>query len=125
MAKQPQTDVKVDELQVAFPEVFAGATAWAHSDEPSYPGGIVCVSEAGLRSLLRLVKDAGDYMLCELIKHTVADHGHAERQEKMFPELLNGLSRIWCEGDLVVSGLFVAGEPLLNPCVEDDPPAKE
>lgn len=101
-----------EELCAAYPEVFTGATQWGYSDRRQFFGGIVCVTEDGLRGLLKFIKRTQRYFLDRI----TADPSSMTPDEM---KLFGDTSSIWCEDDLVVSGLFVMGEPLRNERAEE------
>ena len=54
-------------------------------------------------------------------QHHRLQGGGGRRPSKAECEFLNASSNIWCEGDLIVSGLFViADELVINEAAEDN-----
>lgn len=113
----PMPTVVHSHSEITYTEVTPGATAWVWSDKPLK--GTVLVTEHGLRRLLRLAKRAwgiGKYAnLKSLPAETQAElskigmdklYDRDVEPEKM-AAFLNECCTIFCEGDLVMSRLFV------------------
>ena len=105
---------------LSYPEVFPGATDWLWSDAD--PHKRITVTAHGLRRLLRLIARiaAADIksVLDALDKGPPDGPFMVPRQD----ELMNEASSIHCEGDLVVSRLFVSedGREIRHPEEEVD-----
>lgn len=126
MATSEQTDrdqaASDDNLQVAYPEVFPGATPWAYSHASMNRVPNVTVTQEGLKRLLRMVADMQPFMMVAVAPEQCDDMYADETTRENAIKLLNETGRVWCEGDLIVSGLFVddAGEPIINECAEEN-----
>lgn len=91
---------------MAYPDVLENATRWVWSDEKP-PQETVTVTAHGLRRLLRLASQCQRFALAAAVS-----------DEKVFPApsgkelaaILNETSSVWCEGDLVMSRLFVTAD---------------
>lgn len=94
---------KPEQLSVCYPEVMPGVTKWCHSHGTEFPGGIVAVSENGLRHVLLMIKR----MQAELFQ---GGTGLDDAERRFLKESCS----IWCEGKLIASGLFVIAEPVIN-----------
>ena len=58
MSEPMKTVVQAGESGVEYPDVSAGATSWAYSDERPIKGDTVVVTAHGLRRLLRIASRA-------------------------------------------------------------------
>lgn len=94
-----------DNSNVMYPEVFHGATEWVYGDQD--PHQVVTVTAHGLRRLLRFVADvqAEDF---DRVARGEIPKGEKDRDQ--LTKRMNQGSTIFCEGDLVVSRLFVDGD---------------
>lgn len=90
-----------------FPEIMPGADAWLWSDEPSK--GTVVVTEDGLRRLLRLVSKMQGCLMYLALGGTpdLRETFMRDLTDVELRKMLNDSSGIFCEGNLVVSRLFV------------------
>lgn len=114
-----KTKVVNEDSAFAYPEIFEGANDWAYADEDSP----ITVSSKGLRDLLNLVGDCWPTVMGLSLKSrrpddpkAVGPYADAVTSEAV-ANLANRLSKVWCEGDLIVSGLFIDpadGTVLLN-----------
>ena len=103
---------KNDELRICYPEIFRDATAWCHADTDHFPDERVVVTEDGLKHLLRTIAHAQRVAVDAILGAT---QGLKIEDIKGLSSLLNRTSQVWCEGTLIVSGLFVVdGETLIN-----------
>ncbi len=97
-----------EQLSPCYPPVMPWITDWCHGDKTIFPGAIVPVSEQGLRHVLLIIKRMQAVLL---------DAAMQQNERALSPveiALMNDTSNIWCEDDLVVSGLFVAADPMYN-----------
>lgn len=95
---------------MCYPEVTPGANAWVWSDQPNPKGdGTVRVTEHGLRRLLRIAAKA--WPVVSYLAHAKCPEMQEcyvrDVEPKKLAALLNELSSIFCEGDLVMSRLLV------------------
>lgn len=101
-----------NETMFSYPEIVPGATReWGGMGDIE---GNIVVTKKGLRDLLQLAADAWPLAMAHLVAKNPDDkNGHAITHEAL-ASMLNRCSAIWCEGDLIVSGLFVdaSGNPL-------------
>lgn len=106
-----------NESMFSYPEIVPGAThEWSNKEDVQ---GNIVVTKKGLRDLLQLVADAWPLAMAHLVAKNPNDNmGHdmyrPATEGKALASVLNRCSAIWCEGDLIVSGLFVDanGKPL-------------
>lgn len=112
-------------LVEAFPEVMQGVTAWAYDKIPDT--GTILVSRQRLRELLLLVARCRPLACGALFKIHGGDKGkhmadayEADLAKANIIDLMNKTSDVWCEGKLIVSGLFIGedGKPVTNACAE-------
>lgn len=111
-----------NDLVECYPEIMANATAWCRGNDRRDDGHLA-VTDDGLRHLLRLIADMQRALLDGLMVTT--DVGGKPSKDgihlpfKVAAKLLNRTSQVWCEGDLIVSGLFfVDGKPVLSRSTE-------
>jgi len=95
------------ELAMSYPDVVHGAREWVWSDEQPPEGDTITVTVHGLRRLLRIASQAYGVAAHHLLREQ-GDDLYADRctPEKL-RALMNETSSIWCEGNLVMSRLFV------------------
>lgn len=93
-----------------YPEVSPGADAWLWSDTPAL--GTLTVTEDGLRRLLRLISNSHGVLFFSLFrdKPELAEAWKYDVTSENLQKLLDESSKIFCEGSLVMSRLFVDGE---------------
>lgn len=94
---------------IAYPPIMAGATQWVWSKDHAWPSGVVPVAEDGLKALLQFVRDTQSVLLADM---------RGETNRRQLTDLLNRSSTVFVEGDLCMSGLFIAppdGEPTILP----------
>ncbi len=122
---EPEVVIHTGNSMMAYPEVTPNATAWAWSDQPNPKGdGTIRVTEHGLRRLLRIASQVYPHVAMNAyegiaeLRQMYAEEVNREAAVK----LLNELSSIWCEGDLVMSRLFVdeQGRPIAHKDAEVD-----
>lgn len=96
------------ELHVAYPEIISGITSWVWTDGPDETPNIT-VARDGLRRVLRAIRVMQEVVILRALGQECANDKLAAA--------LNASSKVWCEGDLVVSGLFVDddGNPIVHP----------
>lgn len=112
-----------EDICVEYPEVCEGATSWALSDDRPKEETIM-VTAHGLRRLLRIARMAQGLAFFSIykpesgIRNPFAEFGTPEN----ISELMNKTTAVWCEGDLVMSRLFVAqdGQAVRHPNPEID-----
>ncbi len=116
-------DAKHEEFVEAYPAVLLGASQWMWSQDSKFSGGIVPVSESGLKALLQYVRDSQSFLM------GLAMHDDRERQGEEFSskcrfselaDLMNRSSTVIVEGDLCMSNLFVTGTPVRNKHIEEN-----
>lgn len=108
-----------NETIFAFPEIFPDATEWAASETPLE--GNITVNAQRFREILNLVGDAWPVAMSLMLikggqeKDAEGMYGKSTDAAAM-ASMLNRISAVWCEGDLIVSGLFVdsQGNPLVS-----------
>mgnify|MGYP006921349888 CR=1 FL=1 len=120
--KEPVLHVSNAKTMLAYPEVIPGANKWVFSNTATLKDGdgTIRVTEYGLKRLLRLAAKVYPYVQARRWDGLVPDEVHnseplkgvREMYEKQItPEktvdLINELCTIFCEGDLVMSRLFV------------------
>ncbi|MDY6810955.1 MAG: hypothetical protein SW127_18400 [Actinomycetota bacterium] len=89
----------------AYPDVMPGATAFVVSeDKPTQD--TVLVTAYGLRRLLRFVANVQPLLIQTAVPDMAECYRDALTPEKI-RTMLNESCKIWCEGDLVMSRLFV------------------
>lgn len=95
---------------LSYPDVMPNATAWVWSDEPKFPGGVVLVTEHGLRRLLRLAAEVFPLAMVQLFKDSedVQKLYAAHLEPQKLRTTIDEASSIWCEHNLVMSRLFIA-----------------
>lgn len=101
-----------DELCVAYPEVCPNATTFA-LDTPDDDMETMTVTRGGLARLLRIIR-----MVQEVAMDAVCrDSDPRTLSVQETAKLLNWTTGVWCEQDLVVSGLICddAGTPAIHP----------
>ncbi len=111
---------KPERLVECYPEVMPGATAWCWGDERRDDGQLI-VTDDGLRHLLRLVADLDRVLIDALVAsaNNKPWDGCLHIPVEAIGKLLARTGQVWCEGDLVVSGLFVVdGQPVINRSAE-------
>ncbi len=125
LAKDHGVEPEVEEV-IAYPEIVPNATRWVWTEDSSHPGGILCVYEPGVKALLQLVKDMQAFVF-HLCMNDSTDNQTGKRVASFDPSQLNDLmnrsSTVWVEGDLVMSGLFVIGDPVRNTRIEQREPS--
>lgn len=87
---------------LSYPEVFPGANDWLWSDAD--PHQRMTVTAHGLRRLLRFVSEVQREDLDRVMDGKIPSD-RAER--KSLTDRMNAAAAIFCEGDLVMSRLFV------------------
>jgi hypothetical protein len=113
-----------EEFVEAFPEVLPGAIDWVYSNKPD--DGNITVTREGLRKLLIMSKHVWTLALAAFLQSI----GKTDDAKDMYPETfdsawlakrMNESSSVFCEGKLIVSGLFTDkdGKPVINECAED------
>jgi hypothetical protein len=111
---------KPEQLVECYPEIMPGATAWCRGDERREDGQLT-VTDDGLRHLLRLISALDRVLLDALMaaaKRKPWD-GCLHIPVETASKLLARTGQVWCEGDLVVSGLFVVdGQPVISRSTE-------
>lgn len=90
---------------MAYPDVIENARAWVYSDDKPDKKTIT-VTVHGLRRLLRIAHKAQP-MVGHLVLGSTSDTYADAATPKKTAALLNELSTIWCECNLVMSRLFV------------------
>lgn len=111
-------------LALEYTETMGGLNDWVYSDEPD--ASTVLVTREGLRRLLRAAGDDRWQLATSLM---LIQAGREKDAREMYPDvfttkgiarMMNESSKISCEGEIVVSGLFVGddGKPIINPCAE-------
>ncbi len=98
-----------DKLVERYPEIMRGATAWCWSDKWNGDRQRL-VTEDGLRRLLRLIQATQRAVFDASMR--LSDSGGKMKDGIHLPgnvavDLMNRTSEVFCEGDLIVSGLFV------------------
>ena len=108
------------QLDLSYPEIMPGATAWVWSDEPRMSAGVMPVSERGLRHVLRMIADMQQLLVDGLVE-AMAQKPEEEQDCVRLPfksvsKLIARSGQVWTEGDLVASGLFVGkdNQPILS-----------
>ena len=94
------------DFEVAYPEIVPGVTDWANSDDRG--DSSLSVTAHGLRRLLRIAADTQSSLMQRM----------CDRQKLSDDDmkLLNDVTAVWCEGDLVMSGLFIINDkPVVHP----------
>lgn len=112
-----------EEFCEAYPEVLPGVSEEYGGDEPL--AGNVTVTREGLRKLLAITHDAFGVAMASMIlsKDRTVKHPYQDRMTpKALADLCNRSSKVWCEGKLIASGLFIDSEgyPIINECAEGD-----
>lgn len=101
-----ETVCENDGSNLCYPAVAQGATEWAWSNEKP-KDEIVKVSAHGLRRLLRAASQSYAFVASSIGSPDISEL----YKDRVTPEkaraLLGELSTIWCEGELVMSRLFV------------------
>lgn len=93
----------MDGSPLSYPAVFPGATDWLWSDAD--PHRRITVTAHGLRRLLRFVADV---QVEDFDAVTRGEIPKGEKDRDQLTKRMNQESTILCEGDLVVSRLFVS-----------------
>ena len=112
----------LDNEGLAYPEVVKNATAWAASEK--IDEGTILVSRQRLKELLNLVGDIFPVAMGALLKlHSPSggDDMYSDALTKAnLIRMTNASSKVFCEGTLIVSGLFIGsdGKPIMNPCAD-------
>jgi len=116
---------------MSYPDVVWGGARWAWSDaRPGDGKEVITVTVHGLRRLLRIASLAWPFAAHLLYSGNPgydADPIYAEKVNMArAAELANELSSIWCEGNLVMSRLFVSedGKAIVHPDKEVDDKSK-
>ena len=92
---------------MSYPDVVPGARKWAWSDDKPPNGETITVTVHGLRRLLRIAQRAYGISAHHLLReHNDNLYANCCTPEKL-RALMNETSSIWCEGNLVMSRLFV------------------
>ena len=110
-----------DEPVACYPEIFEGANAWLWG-KTEHPAERVEVTYDGLRHLLRLIKMTQRAVFDASMELSAA--GGKMKDGINLPgdiaiKLMNRTSEIFCEDDLIVSGLFVIeDEVVISPSTD-------
>lgn len=98
--------VVANESMMSYPPVAAGATQWVWSDKKP-DDETIRVTVHGLRRLLRIAAKAYPYVATQCFSGKAKEIYAKEFTRDGAWALLNELSSVFCEGDLVMSRLFV------------------
>ena len=109
-----------NDLVECYPEIMPGANEWCWSDGTADKSGTITVTDEGLKQLLRLISKM-QRALFDAAMATTDAGGKLSKDGMRIPfkvgaDLMNRTSEVFCEGDLIVSGLFLdaEGKPLLS-----------
>lgn len=112
-----------NDLVERYPEIMLGANAWCWGDGTANEAETMTVTDNGLKHLLRMISTMQRALFDGLMATT--DAGKKVSEEgvhipfKVATDLMNRTSQVFCEGDLIVSGLFVVkGEVVISPSTE-------
>jgi hypothetical protein len=112
-----------NDLVECYPEIMHGANAWLWGDRTVDKTGTITVTDDGLKHLLRMIFDMRRALFVATMAGT--DDGEKPSRDgvripfKKAAELMNRTSQVFCEDDLIASGLFVVdGEPVISRSTE-------
>lgn len=89
----------------SYPQIMPGAREWVWSDEIPERGETITVTVHGLRRLLRLANE-----VFPLAMHIIEPNDAWKVTEENLHKALRESSSMWCDGELVMSRLFVTDD---------------